>query len=165
MIGGQTQTTINTNAHGRSTLPSEFTGRILRVDLATGSKHDESLTEAPVLKKLIGSQALASRILLKELPLDGTTLGRSATSGFWGTYLKAAGHDGAVISGAAKNPCFLYIHEGKAELREAVGNRNAKILCIGSACFMPWKKRRKPTACLDWTGEVPQTQDSVVAHA
>jgi aldehyde:ferredoxin oxidoreductase len=50
-------------------------GRILRVDLSSGSMKDENLPEEPVLKKLIGGQALASYILLKELPLDAKPFG------------------------------------------------------------------------------------------
>src|SRR5919106_695509 len=170
-------------------LPGGYMGKILRVDLATGSMRDENLPEAPLLRKFIGGQALASYILLKELPLDakpfgpenvvvmmtgpltgngftpggtkmtavylspltGNTLGRGATSGYWGTYPKAAGYDGIILNGAAPKPVYLYIHEGKPELRDAahvwglgtrdsedrlrklVANRDARVLCIGPA--------------------------------
>src|SRR5438034_11358093 len=118
---------------------------------------DEILTEETVLKKFLAGQALASYILMKELPLDakpfgpenivvmmtgpltgngftpggtkmtavylspltGNTLGRGATSGYWGTYLKAAGYDGIILNGAAVKPVYLYIDEGEAELRDA----------------------------------------------
>ena len=84
-------------------------------------------------------------------PLTKTTLGRGATSGYWGTYLKAAGYDGVIINGASPKPVYLYIKQGKAELRDAapvwglgtrdtedrlreiVGNRDARVLCIGPA--------------------------------
>ncbi|MBI3064079.1 MAG: aldehyde ferredoxin oxidoreductase, partial [Deltaproteobacteria bacterium] len=84
-------------------------------------------------------------------PLTGNTLGRGATSGYWGTYLKAAGYDGVILTGASPKPVYLYIDEGKAELRdaaqfwglgtratedrlrEAVGHQEAKVLCIGPA--------------------------------
>ena len=84
-------------------------------------------------------------------PLTHTTLGRGATSGYWATYLKAAGYDGIILTGASPRPVYLYIDEGKAELRdaanfwglgtratedrlrEAVGHREAKVLCIGPA--------------------------------
>jgi aldehyde:ferredoxin oxidoreductase len=170
-------------------LPGGYMGKILRVDLTTGSLRDENLPEESILRKFIGGQALASYILLKELsleatplgpenivvmmtgpltgngftpggtkmtavylsPLTNTTLGRGATSGYWATYLKAAGYDGIILSGASPKPVYLYINEGKAELRdaaifwglgtratedrlrEAVGHREAKILCIGPA--------------------------------
>jgi aldehyde:ferredoxin oxidoreductase len=84
-------------------------------------------------------------------PLTNTTLGRGATSGYWGTYLKAAGYDGVILQGASPKPVYLYIKDGKAELcdaaqvwgfgtrdtedrlREIVGNRDARVLCIGPA--------------------------------
>jgi len=56
-------------------LPGGYMGKILRVNLTSGSMKDENLPEEPLLRKLIGGQALASYILLKELPLDATPLG------------------------------------------------------------------------------------------
>jgi aldehyde:ferredoxin oxidoreductase len=170
-----------------TSLPGGYMGKILRVDLTTGLMRDENLPEEPVLKKFIGGQALASYILLKELPLDAkpfgpenvvvmmtgpltgngftpggtkmtavylspftnTTLGRGATSGYWTTYLKAAGYDGVILNGASSKPVYLYIKDGLPELcdaskiwglgtrdtedrlRELVGNRDAKVLSIG----------------------------------
>ena len=170
-------------------LPGGYMGRILRVDLTTGSMRDENLPEEPVLKKFIGGQALALYILLKELPLNarplgvenkivmmtgpitgtgltpgGTkvtavylspltdnTLGRGAASGFWAVYLKAAGYDGLIVEGAAARPTYLFINEGKAQLRDAsrvwgkgaretedllraeVGIKDARVMCIGPA--------------------------------
>ena len=52
-------------------------------------------------------------------PLTGSTLGRGATSGYWGTYLKAAGYDGIILNGASPAPVYLYIKNGGAELRDA----------------------------------------------
>ena len=141
----------------KTALPGGYMGKILRVDLTTGSFKDENLPEEPLLKKLIGGQALATYILLQELPLDakpfgpenkvvmmtgpitgtgftpgGTkvtavylspltehTLGRGAASGYWPVSLKAAGYDGLIIEGVALRPTYLYVHEGKAELRDA----------------------------------------------
>lgn len=173
----------------RSFLPGGYMGKVLRVDLTSGSMRSENLPEEPVLRKFIGGQALAAYILLKELPLragpfdpesvavlmtgpitgtgftpGGTkttavylsplterTLGRGASSGFWGVSLKAAGYDGIIITGRASKPVYLFIHEGSAELREAgkvwgkgtrmtedylreeVGLRDARVMCIGPA--------------------------------
>ena len=170
-------------------LPGGYMGRILRVDLTTGSFTDENLPEEPVLRKFIGGQALALYILLKELPRDaaplgpenkvvmmtgpitgtgltpgGTkvtavylspltdyTLGRGASSGFWPVYLKAAGYDGIIIQGASPRPVYLFINEGRAELRDAsrvwgqgaratedmlraeVGIQDARVMAIGPA--------------------------------
>lgn len=173
----------------KTPLPGGYMGKLLRVDLTSGSVCEENLPEEEVLKQLIGGQALASYILLKELPLDakpfapenrvvimtgpitgtgltpggtkatavylspltGYTLGRGATSGFWATYLKASGYDGIIVEGASAKPVYLFINEGRAELRDAgrvwgqgtrsteerlreeVCLRDAKVLCIGPA--------------------------------
>jgi aldehyde:ferredoxin oxidoreductase len=170
-------------------LPGGYMGKILRADLTSGDLRDENLPENDVLKKFIGGQALATYILLKEVPvgakpfdpenrvvimtgpltgngftpggtkmtavylspLTNYSLGRGATSGFWGTYLKAAGYDGVILGGAAARPTYLYIHDGSAELRDAskvwglgtratedalreeVGSQDARVLCIGPA--------------------------------
>jgi aldehyde:ferredoxin oxidoreductase len=140
------QTEMNLFPTQRSTpLPGGYMGKILRVDLTSGSLKDEHLPEEPILKKYIGGQGLASYVLLKELPLNatpfgpesvvvmmtgpltgngltpggtkmtavylspltGNTLGRGATSGYWGTHLKAAGYDGVILTGASPNPVYL----------------------------------------------------------
>jgi aldehyde:ferredoxin oxidoreductase len=84
-------------------------------------------------------------------PLTRNTLGRGAASGFWGVSLKAAGYDGLIIEGAARRPCYLFINDGKAELRDArrfwgkgarasedalredAGIKAARVMCIGPA--------------------------------
>jgi aldehyde:ferredoxin oxidoreductase len=84
-------------------------------------------------------------------PVTHYTMGRAAASGYWATYLKAAGYDGLIIEGAASKPTYLFINEGKPELRDAssvwgkgarqtedmlraeVGRKDAKIMCIGPA--------------------------------
>jgi aldehyde:ferredoxin oxidoreductase len=52
-------------------------------------------------------------------PATRYTLGRGATSGYFGTSLKASGYDGVIITGAAQAPTYLYIGEDKVELRDA----------------------------------------------
>ena len=39
--------------------------------------------------------------------------------GYWGPRLKFAGFDGIIIQGASEKPCYLWIHEGKYEIRDA----------------------------------------------
>ncbi len=170
-------------------LPGGYMGKILRVDLSSGRMTDENLPEEPVLRRLIGGQALASYILLNELPLDatplgpeakvvmmtgpvtgtgltpggtkvtavylspltGNTLGRGAASGFWAVALKAAGYDGLIIEGESPKPVYLAIGDGRCELRDAsafwglgaratedrlredLGVRSARVMCIGPA--------------------------------
>ena len=52
-------------------------------------------------------------------PATKYTLGRGATSGYFGTSLKCAGYDGIIVTGAAQAPKYLYIGEDKVELRDA----------------------------------------------
>ena len=84
-------------------------------------------------------------------PATGYTLGRAATSGFWAVALKAAGYDGVIATGASDRPVYLYLDNGRAELRDAssvwglgarqtedrlrqeVGHQDARVACIGPA--------------------------------
>ncbi|HEY1373151.1 MAG TPA: aldehyde ferredoxin oxidoreductase N-terminal domain-containing protein [Candidatus Binatia bacterium] len=84
-------------------------------------------------------------------PITEYTLGRGASSGFWPVYLKAAGYDGLIIEGASPRPVYLFISEGKPELRDAsrvwgkgarqtedllraeVGIADARVMTIGPA--------------------------------
>jgi aldehyde:ferredoxin oxidoreductase len=43
----------------------------------------------------------------------------SQANGFFGAYLKFAGYDAVILQGAAPDWSYLYIHDGKAELRPA----------------------------------------------
>lgn len=102
--------------------------------------------------------------------------GISPLTGFWGEAtsggsfpfrLKRSGYDGALITGKADNPVYLYLKEGKAELRDAsnlwgkdsyetqklirdeVGGNSVNVACIGRggerqiryACIMNDKGR------------------------
>ena len=51
-------------------------------------------------------------------PLTGT-IGDAQAGGYWPAELKFAGFDGIVIKGKSPKPAYLWIHEGKAELRDA----------------------------------------------
>lgn len=51
-------------------------------------------------------------------PLTGA-YGEAEAGGFWGPELKFAGFDAVVIKGKAAKPSYLYIHDGKVELRSA----------------------------------------------
>src|SRR5919106_3178612 len=48
-------------------------------------------------------------------PATRYSLGRAATSGYFGSSLKAAGYDGLIIAGAANQSCYLYVGEDKVE--------------------------------------------------
>jgi aldehyde:ferredoxin oxidoreductase len=83
-------------------------------------------------------------------PLTGI-LGEANSGGFFGPELRYAGYDGVWVSGAAKEPVWLSIVDGQAEvhdaadlwgrdlyvtqdrLREALGDPRARVACIGLA--------------------------------
>ncbi len=135
-------------------MPNGYTGKILHVDLTTGSFHVEEPGEA-FYRKYMGGSALAAHYLLKEMPagvdplgpenilvialsvVTGTAIsgqsrmtaaakspltgaiGDSQGGGFFPAELKFAGYDALVIKGKAKEPVYLWINEGKFELRDA----------------------------------------------
>lgn len=47
------------------------------------------------------------------------TAGRSHTHGFLGPKLKFAGYDGLIVTGASEKPVYLWVRDGKAEIRDA----------------------------------------------
>ena len=51
-------------------------------------------------------------------PLTGTA-GESEAAGFFGPELKMAGFDGIVFRGKADKPVYLWVTEGKAEIKDA----------------------------------------------
>ena len=63
----------------------------------------------------------ATNITLATKNFDtGFTVGRSHTHGSFGILMKAAGYDGAIITGKSDRPVYLWIHDGTAELRDAI---------------------------------------------
>lgn len=83
-------------------------------------------------------------------PLTGIW-GESHSGGSWGAKLRFAGHDAIVVGGRSESPVYLWINEGRAEIRSAkgiwgndsrtsndmikedVGDRNAETVTIGQA--------------------------------
>ncbi len=78
--------------------------------------------------------------------------GEANCGGFWGPELRFAGYDGVLVTGRASAPVYLWIHDGKAELRDAshlwgqadtyqtqqrireeVGDKLARVACVGIA--------------------------------
>ncbi|MBS7642454.1 aldehyde ferredoxin oxidoreductase family protein [Candidatus Bathyarchaeota archaeon] len=77
--------------------------------------------------------------------------GESHLGGFWGTELKKAGFDAIIIEGKADTPTYLYVEDGRIELRDAsriwglktsnveksiiseLGDPEIKVACIGPA--------------------------------
>ncbi len=94
---------------------------------------------------------LTSRyVVVTKSPLTGTFLD-SYAGGFLGPEIKYAGFDGVIIKGKAKKPVYLWLNDGKAEIRDAkniwgkdtykteelirkeTGEKMARAACIGPA--------------------------------
>lgn len=131
-----------------------FAGRVLFVDLTTGTIREERptesfyrtylggpgiglyylLTQGPAVPDALGPEsplvfaaglltgsnapAVPRYTVLAKSPLTGA-LGRSEAGGWWGPELKRAGVDAVIITGRASSPCYLWIQDGKTEIRDA----------------------------------------------
>ena len=131
-----------------------WAGKILRVDLTTGTVKAEPL-KMEWARDYLGSRGLATKYIVDEVdpkvdplspenkliwatgPLTGTmasTGGRytvvtkgpltgaiacSNSGGYWGAELKMAGWDMVIFEGKSSKPVYLFIENGKAELRDA----------------------------------------------
>jgi aldehyde:ferredoxin oxidoreductase len=103
------------------------------VGLATRILYDE----VPVTAKPLDPE---NRVIFMTGPLGGTpaptsneccvcclsyetgyTMGVGHFHGFFGSTLKFAGFDGVIIQGVSPEPVYLWIDDGKAELRDAAG--------------------------------------------
>ncbi len=51
-------------------------------------------------------------------PLTGA-YGDAEVGGFWGAELKHAGFDAVIVEGKARNPVYLWVHDGQAEIKDA----------------------------------------------
>nr|MDO8062891.1 aldehyde ferredoxin oxidoreductase family protein [Candidatus Freyrarchaeum guaymaensis] len=88
-------------------------------------------------------------VMALKSPLTGSVASANS-GGEWGPHLKFAGYDGVIIRGAAKEPVYLTIIDGKAELRSASHlwgmntfdtcrtlkselGKNVSVACIGPA--------------------------------
>ena len=77
-----------------------------------------------------------NRIIIASGPLNGTSVGGSGTisivtkgaltggaasvqaNGYFGAYVKLSGYDGFIIHGASKRWLYLYVEDGRVELRD-----------------------------------------------
>ena len=83
-------------------------------------------------------------------PLTTAIWGEAHCGGTWGPELKYAGYDGIVFTGASDKPVYLYVEDGKAEIRDAAHiwgkdvfettiilkeqlGEDIKVVCIGPA--------------------------------
>lgn len=162
-----------------------YMGKLLWVDLTSGSMKEEALSEE-LCREFMGGYGIAARILYERMkpnvdplgpdnilgfmtgPLTGTpalssgryvvvgksplteTWGDANSGGDFGPYLKFAGFDGVFFTGISEKPVYLYLENGKAELRDAahlwgkdtldtddmlqdVHGKDSRIACIGPA--------------------------------
>ena len=88
--------------------------------------------------------------VVTKAPLTGIW-GEAHSGGYWGPELKFAGYDLFVLEGRAKKPVYLFINDGKVELRDAkklwgkntaettdmiqeeLGDPDVRVACIGKA--------------------------------
>lgn len=52
-------------------------------------------------------------------PLTGA-YGDAEVGGYWGAELKHAGYDAVIVDGRAEDPVYVWVHDGEAEIRDAV---------------------------------------------
>lgn len=64
------------------------------------------------------AQSLARWKVFFKSPLTGTGF-KSCGGGHFGAELKSAGYDGVIIKGKAEKPVYLWLHDGKYELKDA----------------------------------------------
>lgn len=136
-------------------MPRGYMGKILRIDLTAGKWKEEVVPEE-WMRKYLGGNGFAARILYDELPLGIDALspenklifmtgpltgtffpnsgrwaafaksplttaiwGEAHSGGVWGPELKYAGFDGIIVEGRAEKPVYLWIDDGKVEIRDA----------------------------------------------
>jgi aldehyde:ferredoxin oxidoreductase len=135
-------------------MASGYVGKILNVDLSTGTLAEESLDDV-ICREYIGGYGTGAYLLYQRMaagvdalgpenilgfmtgPLTGTpaligsrftVLGKSPKTNTWGDAncggrfgpsLKFAGFDGILFEGISERPVYLYVNEGRAELRDA----------------------------------------------
>ncbi len=79
--------------------------------------------------------------------------GTSHSHGFWGVRLKSCGYDGIIIKGAAKKPCYLHVHEGGADLRDATQYWGLDTHDTEDAVKGALKDEHSSVACIGPAGE------------
>jgi aldehyde:ferredoxin oxidoreductase len=154
---------LSTGSTGRLDLPGDWerdylggaslAARILydQLDLAI----DPLAPDAPLLfltGPLTGTAGPATGrfVICERSPATGLW-GESNCGGFWGPELRMAGYDGLLVTGRAPEPVYLWIRDGRVELRPAgsfwgmdtyqvqsaiqaeLGVRTARVACIGPA--------------------------------
>jgi aldehyde:ferredoxin oxidoreductase len=111
---------------------------------------DNLLIFAPSVITGVPVQGLSRFSVATKSPLTGS-YGEAEAGGDWGPWLKFSGFDAVVVKGKAEKPVYLWLHDGKAEIRDAskawgkpakeaqetiqqeINDKNAKVALIGPA--------------------------------
>jgi len=73
---------------------------------------------APSILTGTPAPGFARHSVVGKSPLTGT-IADSQAGGFWGPELKFAGYDAVVVKGRASEPVYLWINDGKVEIKQA----------------------------------------------
>ncbi len=70
---------------------------------------------------LVGTRAQSACMhsVITKSPVTGFTVINSHANGFWGARLKFSGFDAIIFEGQSPTPVYLYVSDGKAEIRDA----------------------------------------------
>jgi len=79
---------------------------------------DNLLIFAPSVITGAPAPAIPRYTVCAKSPLTGTQ-GEAEAGGWWGPELKKAGFDAIIIKGSSKTPVYLWIKDGKAEIKDA----------------------------------------------
>jgi aldehyde:ferredoxin oxidoreductase len=159
-----------------------LTGTVYHIDLGKGSIEKKTLSEE-VYRKYPGGSALATYLLLQQIPAGADPLGPdnvlvmavspltglaisgqsrmtacarspltgaigdSQCGGFFPAEMRAAGADALVFTGQAKEPVYLWLHDGEAELKPAkhlwARSRPTRTACSKRKSAIPRSKSRR----------------------
>ena len=98
-----------------------FGAKVLSDEVPAGVKWDDPrnrviLASGPLGATKVGGTGTFSVVF--KGPMTNLA-GASQASGFLGAFLKLTGFDGIVFQGAAPDWCYLFVHDGQAELHDA----------------------------------------------
>ena len=79
---------------------------------------DNIIVFAPSIVTGTPAPGFSRHAVISKSPLTGR-LSDSQAGGFWGPELKFTGFDAIVVKGRSEKPVYLWIHDGKAEIRDA----------------------------------------------
>ena len=85
-------------------------------------------------------------------PLTGG-FGEAEAGGYWGSALKSAGYDAIIVEGLAAKPVYLWIEDGRAEIREAGHLWGLEIADTVRALEKEFEGKKVQTAVIGPSGE------------